>query len=208
MKSFATTAKSFEHLIDQILDRIQASIIANISVDLNEYRKLNWRSMTLLPDDQKQQPSLSQQAAKLVYNFSVKCAWIGVRLSSALSRTFLYGIANKIQDLIFDRIIRGVAAFSLHGAQQLQFDLQYGLFGVFQFYDQDHHTKAKLYKFSFAKLNDACIALNLEDSTIAWFDSMVTQNDGNELELKLALQSIGIYSLSPRTVMQIINKRV
>lgn len=75
----------------------------------------------------------SKIGATLIYNISVKNSTLKKAISSNLFHSFLYDIADKIQNLFFDRIIME-HYFNTDGARQLQHDIQNGLFSIFSLY--------------------------------------------------------------------------
>lgn len=77
--------------------------------------------------------STSQAGATLLYHISAQTATLSRALSTDLFHSFLYDIAQKVQDLFFERIILE-HYFNGDGARQLAHDITKGLFAVFALY--------------------------------------------------------------------------
>ncbi|XP_017494783.1 PREDICTED: RAD50-interacting protein 1-like, partial [Rhagoletis zephyria] len=139
---FSPTARTLQHMIEEIFERIENNIIADVTLDIIEYKKLNWHGMKLnIGEDehqqqqQQQQPSLSisQAGATLVYHISMQLAALKRALSTDLFHSFLYDVAEKVQRLFFERIILE-HYFNHDGARQLQYDIEKGLLAIFALY--------------------------------------------------------------------------
>ncbi|KAI2802012.1 RAD50-interacting protein 1 [Blomia tropicalis] len=203
--AFNNMIDTFELMIERIFERIENNIITEVTFDIIEYKKLNWHSMSLesnlnyQSEGQQSSMVMSKIGAALIYNISLKFSEIKKRISSNLFNTFLYDIAQKIQDLFFDRIIME-HFFNKDGAKQLRIDIVYGLFSIFSLY-------IKNTEYTFAKLSDAILLLNCSSETCRNLKDRF-QSQCGEIEFKMALRNIGIYTLKPSTVIAVIEKRI
>lgn len=80
--------------------------------------------------------NITSEGANLIYNISSKMSYIKKFISKTMFDKFLYEIANKAQDIFFNRIIME-HSFNKCGAAQVQHDIKYGLFSIFSFYNKN-----------------------------------------------------------------------
>lgn len=126
MKQFEDLRLSYEHMMEEILNRIQSVIMSNVSIDLLRYKKMNWHSYSTNTDFLE----VSSAGANLIYNLSSKCSVVKSKISSTLYEKFIGDIASKVEELLFQKLVLE-HKFNRDGAKQLQFDVEYGFMPFF-----------------------------------------------------------------------------
>lgn len=132
MKQFEDLKLSYEHMIDEIVGRIESVIMSHVSSDLVRYKRINWHSYSINNDCLE----VSSAGANLIYNLSSKSANIRNKISSTLYDKFIGQIASKVEELLFERVILE-HKFNRDGAKQLEFDVQFGLVSFFSMNSQN-----------------------------------------------------------------------
>nr|XP_046919215.1 RAD50-interacting protein 1-like [Dermatophagoides farinae] len=188
--------KMFIHMIEEITDRIINTIVSDFISNLSLYKQLKWHGMSL----KDEQPSeVTKEAVTLFNDISAKIYWIQKNISKNLFNRLIHEIAGRLQDAFFDNFIME-SQFNRDGIKQLQFDFEHAFKAIFIAYSDRNIV------FTFSTISDCLVVFNLSPQT--YHIVQARHKVDSESEFRMYLQTLGIYSLKPSTVLALIDRRV
>ncbi|RIA95802.1 TIP-1 family-domain-containing protein [Glomus cerebriforme] len=225
-------------LFDNACERIQSLIVKNVSREffngLKAYiKKNNWSSSDICNNDftHQQIPKLNNQSEDTISRSVIELSpelytplsdlahsltFLSNNLPDRIFKYIYKDVSKELEDYLWDRILMR-KHFSEMGGCQFEVDMEKGLFTI----GKRWIRKPESY---FRRLRDACILLTLpannskieskssdkksQQKTLSQVVSMLSDDELEPKAIPRILENLGVYHLTPKEAIDVIERRV